>query len=227
MTDAVAEKIADLIANADRYHGAFYTAETFRGPSLYFHQQALGTRRSPDFLRHVEYVYAALVSWGMHRMGPGGSKMQPFDVFLTSAGALREKIAACQEFVPHEMRPDQWTTLRDVFCGLKVMASGTSIVGNSKVMHHMMPNIVPPIDREYTFRFLRGNTNIANGIDREWSIMRDMIAGFFMPIATDSSFAVKVSSWMGDPEEHPWDTSAMKVIDNLIIGSRKTIASGV
>ena len=26
------------------------------------------------------------------------------------------------------------------------MASGTSLVGNSKVMHHMLPNIVPPIE---------------------------------------------------------------------------------
>lgn len=150
--------------------------------------------------------------------------MQPFDIFLTSAGALRDRIAVCQGFAPDEMGPDQWATLREVFCGLKVMASGTSIVGNSKVMHHMMPNIAPPIDREYTFRFLRGNTDISNGIDREWSIMRGMIADFFTPVAADASFAAKVSLWMGNAEQHPWDTSTMKVIDNLIIGSRKTIA---
>lgn len=225
MADLVRDKVSEILENADGYHRAFYAAETFRGPSLYFHQQSLATRRSSDFVRHLEYVYATLVSWGMHRMGPGGSKMQPFDVFLSSTRGLREKIAACQQFSPEHMTADQWETVREVFCGLKVMASGTSIVGNSKVMHHMIPNIVPPIDREYTFRFLRGNTNIANGIDREWTIMRAMIADFFTPITTDVRFAAQVEAWMGSPEQYPWDTSMMKVIDNLIIGARKTIVS--
>lgn len=30
--------------------------------------------------------------------------------------------------------------------GYKIMASGTTIVGNLKVMAHMIPNIIAPID---------------------------------------------------------------------------------
>ena len=75
------DKARDLIVNADRYHDAYYRAATFRGPSLYFHQRALATRESPSSLPHLEYVYATLASWGMHRMGKGGSKMQPFTLF--------------------------------------------------------------------------------------------------------------------------------------------------
>lgn len=221
MNEALRGKTTELVENAETYHKAFYVAEALRGPSLYFHQQSLATRNAPDFARHVEYVYATLVSWGMHRMGPGGSKMQPFDIFLNSAQALRERIAVCQGFAPQAMREDHWTTLREVFCGLKAMASGTSIVGNSKVMHHMMPNIVPPIDREYTFRFLRGNTNISNGIDREWAIMREMINGFFVPVVTNLAFRAKAEEWTADAGRFPWDTSLMKVVDNLIIGARK------
>jgi hypothetical protein len=69
------DKVADILANAERYHLAYYQADTFRGPSLYFHHRALQTRNSEDFLAHLEYVYATLASWGMHRMGRGGSKM--------------------------------------------------------------------------------------------------------------------------------------------------------
>ncbi|MDQ3666537.1 MAG: hypothetical protein M3410_08150 [Acidobacteriota bacterium] len=68
------ERVADILTNAERYHSAYYQAETFRGPSLYFHQRALETRESADFSLHIEYVYATLASWGMHRMGKRGSE---------------------------------------------------------------------------------------------------------------------------------------------------------
>ena len=47
-----------------------------------------------------------------------------------------------------------------------------------KVMHHMLPNIVPPIDREYTLRYLCGNTNIANDLDKEWKTMMAVTVTF-------------------------------------------------
>jgi len=101
------------------------------------------------------------------------------------------------------------------------MASGTSIVGNSKVMHHMMPNIVPPIDREYTLRYLRGNTNIRNDLDHERQIMKEIISDFFIPVACDRAFSDMASKWMTTQDEYPWDTTVLKVVDNLVIGSKK------
>jgi hypothetical protein len=214
-------KFRELLDNADLWHHAYYCADTFRGPSLYFHQRALATRDSPGSLQHLEYVYATLASWGMHRMGKGGSKMQRFDLFRASIEPLADRIRKAQNFTPGTMDETCWDLLKEIFVRLKVMASGTSLVGNSKVMHHMMPNIVPPIDREYTLRILRGNTNIANDLGKEWGTMRSMIEGFFIPLACEQSFAAKATKWMADERAWPWDTSPMKVIDNLLIGSRK------
>lgn len=87
------EKPRDLLANADRYHEAYYRAETFGGPSLYFHRRSLDTRQSPASLSHLEYVYATLSSWGMHRMGTGGSKMRSFSAFRASIEPMQDKIA--------------------------------------------------------------------------------------------------------------------------------------
>lgn len=114
-----------MLANAGTYHRRYYEAKTFGGPSLYFHQRALATARSSDFVVHLEYVYAALASWGMHRMGPGGSKMQPFDAFRRSAESLKDKIVLCQTFDPQRMTSSEWSVLCDVFRGIKVMATGT------------------------------------------------------------------------------------------------------
>jgi hypothetical protein len=214
-----ADRVSELLANADGWHEAYYRAETFGGPSLYFHHRALETRRSPASLQHLEYVYATLASWGMHRMGAGGSKMRTFDAFRASVEPLTDKILKAQSFAPTAMNEDAWATLKQIFSGLRIMASATSLVGNSKVMHHMLPNIVPPIDREYTLRYLCGNTTIANDIEKEWRTMRDVISGFFIPVAANPAFAVKAAVWIA--AKKPWDTTAMKVIDNLLIGSRK------
>jgi len=215
------EKVTDILANVDRYHQAYYKAETFRGPSLYFHRRALETRQSPGALTHLEYVYATLASWGMHRMGKGGSKMKSFDTFRRSVESLKDKISEAQKFDPRKMNAEGWALLKEIFQGITIMASGASLVGNSKVMHHMMPNIVPPIDREYTLRYLRGNTNISNDLGHEWQIMKGIISDFFIPVACDAEFGSKASKWMASQDEYPWDTSVLKVVDNLVIGSKK------
>jgi hypothetical protein len=221
-----ADKVRDVLANADRYHAAYYQAAIFHGPSLYFHVRALETRKAPDALAHLEYVYATLASWGMHRMGKGGSKMLPFEAFRASVAPLKDKIIQAQGFRADAMQTEHWALLEEIFKGIRMMASGTMLVGNSKVMHHMMPNIVPPIDREYTLRYLRGNTNISNDPEREWRTMQGMIADFFIPVACDPGFGARGAAWMGNSEAWPWDTSAVKVVDNLIIGLRKITGVG-
>lgn len=215
------DKVREILANTEKYHDAYYKAETFRGPSLYFHERALATRHDPASLTHLEYVYATLASWGMHRMGRGGSKMRSFEVLSQSVQALKGRIAEAQTFDFREMSEIKWAILREIFNGIKVMASGTTLVGNSKVMHHMLPNVIPPIDREYTLWFLLGNTNVKNDLETEWLLMKDIISQFFIPVASDTAFFAKAEQWIKRRGDCPWDTSVLKVVDNLVIGSRK------
>lgn len=215
------DKIREILSNAEKYHDSYYKAETFRGPSLYFHERALATRYDPASLTHLEYVYATLASWGMHRMGRGGSKMRSFEVLSQSVQTLKGRIAEAQTFDFREMSEIKWAILREIFCGVKVMASGTTLVGNSKVMHHMLPNVIPPIDHEYTLWFLRGNTTIRNDLETEWLLMKEIISQFFIPVASDTTFYSKAKQWMKRNEDYPWDTSVLKVVDNLVIGLKK------
>src|SRR5258708_5709769 len=103
MPKAYRDRVRDVLANAEKYHRAYYQADTFRGPSLYFHQRALQARQSTNIEAHLEYVYATLATWGMHRMGKGGSKMQSFDAFRRSLEPLKERIADAQRFTPQNM----------------------------------------------------------------------------------------------------------------------------
>lgn len=155
-------------------------------------------------------------------MGKKGSKMQGFDIFRGSVESLRGMIAEAQQFDFREMNSTKWALLQEIFRSINIMVSRTRLVGNSKVMHHMLPNIVPPIDREYTLWYLRGNKNIRNDLEYEWQLMKGIISEFFIPVASDSAFEAKASQWMGRRDEYPWDTSVIKIVDNLVIGSTKS-----
>lgn len=211
-------KVSDLLEHADTYHRQFYQKQTFFGPSLHFHRRSLQASKAGDLEPCLELVYATLTSWGMHRMGKGGAKMKPFEEFVGSVYPLAPQIEQARSLNASAMREQDWQLLHSIFIATDVMATQTKLVGNSKVMAHLIPNVVPPIDREYTLKFLTGNKNIKNNLDAEWKWMREIIENLFIPVARDGAFQQLTDQWMTDQTRHPWDTSIFKVIDNLIIG---------
>jgi hypothetical protein len=94
-----ARKVSEVLANAEKYHQAYYEVKTFGGPSLYFHRQSLENGNT-DFTRRLESIYATLTAWGMHRMGKGGSKMLPFEEFHLSMIPLATTIEEAKTFHP-------------------------------------------------------------------------------------------------------------------------------
>ena len=218
-------KVHDILENAVKYHEAYYQAEVFSGPSLYFHRKAIAGKNSPTSAQTLESIYAVLTSWGMHRMGKGGPKMRDFPPFQESMVSLADDIAIAKEFNLQDMDEQKWKVLRKIFEEIDIMATPIRLVGNSKVMHHILPNLIPPIDREYTLWYLRGNTTIRNEPEWEWSIMKEFILNFFAPILRDEDFKKKATNWLERQDEYPWDTSTMKIVDNLIIGAKKSLPS--
>jgi hypothetical protein len=216
------QRASEIIARAQEYHRAYYEAKTFTGPSLYFHRKSLENRDPASLGRRLEYIYATLAAWGMHRMGSKGSKMLPLDTFRSSVVTLKDRISEVSRFTHAEMNEDSWRKVEAIFTGIKVMSSATTIVGNSKVMAHLIPNIVPPIDRQYTLKFLHGNTSIKNDPKKEWILMKEIVSEFFIPVALDQKFRRLARRWMDNQRQYPWDTSILKIIDNLIIGAQKT-----
>ncbi len=97
------------------------------------------------------------------------------------------------------------------------MKSKTSLVGNSKVMAHALPNLVSPVDREYTLTFLFGRSGIKNDKEKEWKTLQDILRGFFYPILRSELLKPKAKVWM-ETHSFKWDTSPLKIVDNLVIG---------
>lgn len=154
-------------------------------------------------------------------MGKGGSKMVSFDKFNESVMACADEVTKATRINVVSVTSSDWQCLRILFLNIKVMETSTLLVGNSKVLAHLVPTIVPPIDREYTLRHLLGNKTIRNDPEHEWSLLKLLMECFFIPVIEDSVFQRQAQSWVSDQERYPWDTSLMKVVDNLLIGARK------
>ncbi len=206
------------------YHKKFYK-NNYSGPSLYFHLKSI---REKDFDRKIEYIYATLVSWGMHRMGKGGAKMVDFRKFRKSI--KNRKIINRLEILRNcriEKQFDNWKELEYVFRNIKIMYSKKPkdeeciLVGNSKVLAHLLPNLVPPIDREYTLQYQKGKKrSVPPKIDNQWKLFKDLMENLFIPVAKDKKILSTAIEWKKN-KEYMSDTSIPKIIDNLIMGSLK------
>ncbi len=212
--------IEQLVAGFADYVAFFEERQAFPGPSLYFHERAIELRRRHhtvgsllDDERFLEYVYAVLPAWGMHRMGPQTAKVGDFSS-ITSA--LRETRSALEALWPlritdllaHEAK-EAAETAWDIIAHINVSTSRTQIVAGSKFLHHLLPDLLPPMDRQYTFTFFTGQKAVSS--DRLAFLV-------WFPQLAD------IGTRCGDPIRHAINrggfmaTGQAKVIDNAIMG---------
>jgi hypothetical protein len=165
--ERLTERIQQLTAEFAECVAVFEASQAFPGPSLYFHLRAIERRRAHQTISSLledriflEYVYAVLPAWGMHRMGPQAAKVGDFEHITT---ALREKAPELQQLWPLHITMLSRQAAReaaaiawDVIAHVKVSTSRTQIVAGSKFLHHLLPDLVPTIDRQYTFTFFTG-----------------------------------------------------------------------
>jgi hypothetical protein len=227
--EPLAERLQQLTACFADCVAAFEASQAFPGPSLYFHLRAIERRREHQTVSSLlednlflEYVYAVLPAWGMHRMGQQAAKVGDFTKITT---ALRETAPALQQLWPLRITMlsgpaarDAASIAWDVIAHVKVSTSRTQIVAGSKFLHHLLPDLVPPIDRQYTFTFFTGQKMVPS--DRaaflDWfPRLADIGAHCREPIQD----AIARGGFMA--------TGEAKVIDNAVMGFMQQRQPGI
>jgi len=173
------------------------------------------------FLRELNQLPAYLVFlYFTHASDAGrsGPQLYEFDKFAASLRTVWPLITRLQEALPPQLVDKHWADLAAVFSGIDAMASRTSLVGTSKVMAHALPRLVAPVDRRYTMRFLFGSEQIRDDKPTEWATLRRCLQDFFYPVAASPKFIAKAEAWMKQSGAFRWDTSPLKVVDNLLVG---------
>lgn len=146
--------------------------------------------------------------------------MIDFEKFRSSLERVWGAAISLKNKLPSDLDGNDWSRLEQIFQQLDCMATGTKIVANSKVLAHLLPNLVVPVDREYTLTFLHGNGQIRNGADTEWKVLSRLLSQFFYLLDQSEHVAGLTNRWMLD-SRFMWDTSRLKVIDNVIIGLKR------
>ena len=227
-----------LLADLNRYYGlSTGVLQDFGGPSVYFHQQAILAQAS-DFLgeRHIEMIYATLASWGMHRMGDPEdtkAKMVEFDDFRSSILACRAELTALRnerfENIASERYGEALKGLKKVYERFKVSISDSTLVAHAKTLAHILPHLIPPIDRQYTVRFFTQDASefftksgkyrlpqVPDGLDEQFKMFVDLSVKM-KAIFDHCDRAVLQVNGQG------FNTSYPKIIDNLIMAFVKSV----
>jgi hypothetical protein len=162
------EHLSALDSDFERCLEEFDSRRIFSGPSVYFYEELIKVVRSAASLsdltssdRLVELAYAALTSWGMHRMGERvATKLTEFSTFRASVRSLIGPAAALSNRRITDLHDSDagvvTKRLADLVERPGISASGSSLVANAKMLHFLLPDLVPPIDRRYTGRFFYG-----------------------------------------------------------------------
>jgi hypothetical protein len=219
--DRARRNVDDLISTFHRCVAQFERSNAFPGPSLYFHERALERRRAHhravdllDDELFLEYVYAVLPAWGMHRMGRQPAKVGDFaDMVASFRRSLSgiealwdRRIVAIPAGDVDEVAGELW----GVISNLNVSTSGTRVVAGTKALHHVLPDLVPPIDRRYTFRFFTGQMNVGYGDQQAFLEWFPYLCEIGRERRLEIEAAVDRGGFMA--------TGPAKVIDNAIMG---------
>jgi hypothetical protein len=217
--ERIKERVKRLCSNFPVYMEKFEKENLFTGPSLYFHFRTVEKRRSHKTLNELmddnlffEYLYATLTSWGLHRMGPVAAKRVDFDLFVQSIqnqkGVMAKLYGRNLSGLPNAEVVTTADVLWEIMDKIRVSTSETKLVANSKALHHILPGLVPPIDREYTLRFFYGHKTISG---RDKLIFKEIFPEFYYIACTKVD---SIKSRIGNG----FHTSETKVIDNAVVG---------
>ncbi len=203
---------------------------------MYFHVQAIYQQKH-DFLseRHVEMIYATLASWGMHRMGDPDetkTKMADFADFRNSIISQRSVFAEFRSAKIEECTDDEYSTyiesLRHIYTSLFVSISESTLVAHSKTIAHILPDLVPPIDRQYTVRFFsQDNRNFFAKSGKYRAV--NLPAGIDKQFAAFKDYCLRIKQMFDQCERglfqldaSTFNTSYPKIMDNVIMAFVKS-----
>jgi hypothetical protein len=179
-------------------------------------QEIIKLIKNDDFCRNL---YRTLEAWDMDKRG---ARLNEYDI-------LKESILQHGPYLIdlYKNKLDSISSLEDkngqkiirdlefVFCHLEVMKSKRRIVGVSKAMHFLLPDLVMPIDSTYTMPCFYGTNKYNENVEKEFQTYLDIFTK-----AHQITKKLKLSANDADGKE--WNTSVPKLIDNAIIGFDKT-----
>lgn len=218
-------ELIDLITRS-RGHFLFFTDkcdESYRsGHDLTLYRKLIKMHREvvdlESLLANEEFIrtiHRTLEEWDMNKRG---AKLTSFDKFLSSVLGLKRQLLKLYEHKLYDDIYDDLSSLKGsfeiLFCNMKVMDSTRRIVGVSKALHFLLPDLVMPIDSKYTMNAFYGYNKYSSSPKSEFSTFWDIFE-------KSCEIVERLRLTPEDVDGKLWKQSVPKLIDNAIIGFTK------
>lgn len=209
---ALDRQVDELCKNFDAYLIEFNGAPPFTDTQVSYHIATLDLRRklgsaakSVDSDEFLHALYSTLEAWGMNS---NGARLQEYGQFAASVRAYKGGIAALEGVGAAQIDADVTRRLWRIIQGMQLSQTQSQTVTGAKALHHLLPRLLPPIDRGYTQPFFRySNPQFQYNQETAFGLMLE----YFARIAQ----RVDLDRYVGTAR---WATSESKLIDNAIIG---------
>ena len=213
-------RVAELCDDFEGFLDAF-NRDNFGDWLLHFHRKTIESRRqfnsvseaidSYDFV--VEHVGYTLVAWGME--GQEAELPSRAEFFRR----IKKQKDILVELEQYSIADLSCSKVVDKVCNaildMKLSETNSQVVAGAKALHHLLPNLLPPIDRRYTGNFFKLNhTHYSNKAQDGLEIVLDNFAQIY-GILEKQHCKDYLSSLVCKTD---WATSETKLIDNAIIG---------
>lgn len=210
----------------EEYLAVYKEKSPFSGPSVYFYERMMEYHENlfsiHDILHDecaLDTLYALLIAWGLHRMGKTAVKLRAYDDFKNSL-QYQGHVDILKKWEGHSLinlsdekfgsfLTDAWSLINSFKIGESV---GKRLVPNSKVLHNLWPDLVPPVDTTYTLVFFFG-TGVYKSEEQN-EIFQHILKGY-RKIATSTELN-DVFNCEGIETDIGYGIT--KMIDNAIIG---------
>ena len=214
MPNSVQARANNLVVRFADYVRAFDASPAFNNTQLAAHVETLALRsqlgsvrtaaKSPEFAASLRRT---LEAW---RMNTRRAKLVEARAFHAALELCADDMAGLEneqlelDTLNASLVADKVWNLID---RMRITETRARLVTCTKALHHLLPNLVVPMDRQFTGAFF-GWTNQAWQVNQEGSFKTAFL--LFADIARRASPSQFVGSG--------WNTNSTKVVDNAIVG---------
>jgi len=210
------------VATISRKHFFFFVEkcnEVYRsGHDLGCYREIIAMHREYGLVSLLENpafllkMYETLGQWDMNKRA---ARMVQFDRFAESVRFWESSLIRIEEYKLYDDIESEFSviceTLEKIFCSLKVMESKRRIVGVSKALHFLLPDLIMPIDSKYTMEAFYGYNKYSDVAKDEFKVFRDIFERTFEIVS-------RLQLTPSDVDGVGWRTSVPKLIDDAVIG---------
>lgn len=212
--DRPADRVERLIGDFGRFVESYDLAVPFATAQLSAHRETVALRSlsgsaevaisNPEF---VSSLRRTLIAW---RLDVRGSRLVGATEFADALRMALPRITVLEQLsIDAELPNGTAEALWDLINSIGITSNDAKIVAGTKALHHLLPELVPPMDRAWTGKFFALHDPQWQGATQRRTFLR--LFKTFVEIAR----AV-------DPQRYVtgngWRTSRTKILDNALIG---------